>query len=253
MADLLNFYDQPCELATAWGHHRIYAPQAYARIRTASTLPIIIHEAMALAQWYPICWQRGNSGLVLVALMHLLPEEKCHAANILGGLPLIAQAYPYVVSDPLAIESEKLIVDKTIADKPTDIGAPLILDTGRLSKASLVRARTAIQMNRLMPETLDLTQNLEEAGFLEPWPLNFDLEQGHRVERDDLYVLSAKKLGDPILYALVEAYGADAGLFLALSRISLFRIMDLLASAKSIILKDAKATGTTAFQEAVSP
>jgi SapC len=253
MPDFSDLYERPLELTAEWGHHRIYAPQAYAKIRTARTLPIVLQEAASLAQWYPVCWRQRASGMELVALMHLLPDDRRRLAAIQGGFPLIAQAYPYVVPSTAEIERKQLFVDRSIADRPTDIGAPLVLDTGRLSKASLVRARTAYQAGRAMQETRFLTADLEAAGFFEPWPLRFDLENGCRIDIDDLFVISAKKFSDPLLYPLVQSYGPDAGLFLAYSRISLFRTMNLIATAKSAIERDGKETQEATAYETVMP
>jgi hypothetical protein len=164
-----------------------------------------------------------------------------HTATIQGGLPLVAQAYPFVIPGAAEIAEQKLIVDRTIADKPTDIGAPLVLDTGRLSKASMIRARTAIQFSRALESTQALALDMDDHGLLEPWPLDFELGDGYRIKVDNLSVVSANRLGDPILFPLVENYGSEAGLFLSYARISLFRVMPLLNSAKAFVQRTAKA------------
>ncbi|MGX5734043.1 SapC family protein [Bosea thiooxidans] len=251
MFDDASLYEQPTPLSNEWGHHRIYAPQAYPNIRCALTLPLVMGEAAAVAQQFPICWRQEGAGVRLVALIHMLTPEKRHLAPMLSNYPLIGQAYPFVVPDEAMIERQLVVFDRSLADSPTDIGAPLILATGRLSKASIIRARTALQLGRAMAGTERLSQELQAAGFLEPWPLNFDLGHGVAFERSDLFVLSAKALTDPALFSFVESYGVEAGLFLPLHRISLFRASQLLAQAKRAVAAAAAGSGRAAAVEEV--
>ena len=236
--DWTSLYEKPAILTMEWGHERIFAPQSYANIRMARALPVIVEEAALLAQSYPLCWACNDGVPVLVALFNLLPENKRRLGALREGLPMVAQAYPFVVPDAGSLGRQQLFVDRTVADLPTDIGAPLILDNGKLSKASLLRGKKALVIGRALPLTLDLTQDLAAAGFLEPWPLHFDLVGGARVDLDDFLVIAPKKLADPALYRIVETHGVEAGLFLGLHRISLFRIMHLLNSAKALLQRE---------------
>lgn len=249
MFDDASLYEQPAPLSNEWGHHRIYAPQAYPNIRCALTLPLVMGEAAAVAQQFPICWRQEGAGVRLVALIHMLTPEKRHLAPMLSNYPLIGQAYPFVVPDESMIERQQVVFDRSLADSPTDVGAPLILATGRLSKASIIRAKTALQLGRAMVGTERLSLELQAAGFLEPWPLNFDLGHGVAFERSDLFVLSAKALADPALFSFVESYGVEAGLFLALHRISLFRASQLLAQARRAVAAAAAGSGRVAVAE----
>ncbi len=241
MFDDAALYEQPALLSNEWGHSRIYAPQSYSNIRCALTLPLIVAEAALVAQQFPICWRRESSGVRLVALINMLPPERRAVAQMLQSYPLVGQAYPFIVPDEATIERQMIMVDRSLADTPTDIGAPLILASGRLSKASIIRAKTALQLGRAMAGTERLSRELDLAGFLEPWPLRFDLGDGVVFERDDLFVVSPKALESPALFSLVESHGVEAGIFLSLQRISLFRASHVLAQAKRAV----KAAGTS--------
>jgi hypothetical protein len=251
MLDDASLYEQPAPLSNEWGHHRIYAPQAYPNIRCALTLPLVVGEAAAVAQQFPICWRQEGAAVRLVALIHMLTPEKRHLAPMLTSYPLIGQAYPFVVPDEAMIERQQVVFDRSLADSPTDIGSPLILATGRLSKASIIRARTALQLGRAMAGTERLSWELYAAGFLEPWPLKFDLGHGVSFERRDLFVLSGKALTDPALFSFVESYGVEAGLFLAFHRISLFRAAQLLTQAKRVVAAAAGAGRLALAEEAL--
>jgi hypothetical protein len=227
-----TLYEKPTVLTAEWGHQRIYAPHAYARIREATDAPIVLGEAAQLAQFYPICWRMEGESPILSVLRSLLPGGRGHYGGT-PPLPLSLQAYPFIIPDARAIEQQQLLVDDSIADQPTDIGAPIILDSGRMSSGALTRARNALQIGRALPATSRLGQDLLQAGLLEPWPLKFDLGEGKSAERNDLMVLSASHLGNSAVFTLVSRHGAPAGVFLGLHRLSLFRISTLLQLAKA--------------------
>ena len=236
--DWTTLYDRPEILSVEWGYERIFSPQSYAGIRLARALPILMQESALLAQTFPLCWSQTPAGPVLVALLHLLPVGKHAIGGLREAFPLVAQAYPFVVPDAAALKQRRLIVDRTVADQPTDVGAPLILDSGKLSKASLARAKKAMVIAHALPLTDALTKELFAGGFLEPWPLHFELVNDQRIDLDDFLVISAKKLGDPALYRLIEAHGPQAGLFIGLQRLSLFRVMALINIAKAILQRE---------------
>lgn len=227
-----SLYEKPTALTPSWGHQRIYSPYAYASIRHGTVAPIILAEAMALAQYYPVCWRLEGDFPVLSVLRSLLPNGLGHYGPRIP-LPLGAQVYPFVVPDAEAFVQQRLLVDDVIADQPTDIGAPLILDTGRMSPAALSRSRNALLLGRALPATVALSWDLMKAGMLESWPLRFDLGRNGKVDRQDLMVLSASKLSSPALFTLIQKHSASAGLFLGFHRLSLFRISALLQLAKA--------------------
>jgi hypothetical protein len=251
MFDEAALYEQPCLLSNEWGHNRIYAPQAYPNIRCALTLPIVVAEAATVAQHFPICWRREKDGPRLVAVINMLPQERRTMAPMLPLYPLIGRAYPFVMPDEAMIERQTIMVDRALADRPTDIGAPLILGTGRLSKASIIRAKIALQLGRIMPSTEQLSRDLEAAGFLEPWPLKFDLGGDVVFERTDLLTVSPKALETPALFGLVRSHGVEAGVFLSLQRISLFRASNALVQAKRAIAAGAVAERRAAVERGI--
>lgn len=228
-----SFYENPMIVGVEWGHERIYAAPSYRTVRSLCDAPICLAESQVLARWYPLCWRRWEDGLALVALRSLLPDGDGHFPQNRAPLPLSLQSYPFVIPDLQSIERKQLVVDRVIADRPTDIGAPIVMPDGRMSAGAVMRARLALQFARGLQATIALSQELDGAGMLEPWPLDFDLGNGRRAARADLSVIAASRLGDPQLAIIVERHGIDAGLFLAYQRISLFRIGFLLQMAKN--------------------
>ncbi|PPD16078.1 MAG: hypothetical protein CTY25_03650 [Methylobacterium sp.] len=228
-----SFYENPTVVGMEWGHERIYAAPSYRLVRFLCDAPVTLGECQVLARWYPLCWRRSDDGLVLVALRSLLPEGEGHYPENRAPLPLCLQAYPFAVPDPESIERQQLVVDRVIADRPTDVGAPIVMANGRMSTGAVIRARLALQVARGLQATTALSRDLDAAGLLEPWPLDFDLGQGRRAGRSDLSVIAASQLGNPLLATIVERHGVDAGLFMAYQRISLFRIGFLLQLAKA--------------------
>ncbi|WP_342362791.1 SapC family protein [Terrarubrum flagellatum] len=244
-----QLYEAPAALSKDWGHHRIYAPAAYRLVRTASLIPIVHAEILALATLFPTCWATTPSGPVLSVLRTLLPD----GAGIPGGekgavsaLPLAFQAYPIVTPHEEGVEPQRIFVDRAIADAPTDIGAPLMLTDGRLARATAARARTALQAGRALPATRALSRFLHEEGLLEPWPLRFDLGEGESVDIDHLMVLSRARLDDPAVYKAIRSFGIEAALFMSTHRLSLFRVSGLLSAAKAAIAARAKTSSRSA-------
>jgi SapC len=233
VSGLAGLYDRPTVLTAEWGHQRIYAAQSYKRMRELEDVPVVVPEAIQLAASFPLCWKMVGGTPVLVALRSLLPGGLGHYPDDRAQSPLVVQAYPFVIPDSNAIANQQLVVDQTVPDKPSDLGAPIVLDKGRMSRGALFRARTALHVARAIPATEDLSCDLHQWGFLEPWPLRFDLGGGRQALREDLWVISAKRLSDPRLFGTVARHGTEAGLFLGFHRVSLFRISALLQLAKA--------------------
>jgi hypothetical protein len=232
-------YDQPTAMAADWGHHRIYAPAAYKRILTQSIVPIVHTEAIDLARLFPTSWAVTADGPVLCVLRSLLTDGSGipgGAKGALAALPSAFQAYPIVVPYTGDAMLRRVAVDKAIAEEPTDIGAPLMMADGRVSRATAMRTRTALKAGRMLPTTRALTRFLYEADLLEPWPLRFDLGSGKAVDIDHLMVFARSRLDDPRVHGAINAFGVDAALFLSAHRLSLFKIAGLLRTAKATVL-----------------
>jgi hypothetical protein len=231
-----GLYERPTALTPDWGTHRIFSPLAYRRIRNLAVVPIVHTEVMQVARILPTCWAMTEDGPVLVALRALTEDAASipRAARALTALPLALQAYPVVVAADATIEG-RILVDRVVADEPTDVGAPLMLGDGRVSRATVLRARAALAAMRGLDATRDLTRRLADADLLEPWPLDFDIGAGERVRHDRFRVLARNRLDDPALYAAIAAHGVEAGLLVAAHRLSLFRMSSLVAAARAAV------------------
>lgn len=233
-----RLYETPAAMAPDWGHHRIYAPAAYKIVRTLSLVPIVHTEVLKLAPLFPTCWAVVDGEPTLCVLRSLL-DGGC---GIPGGLraaiahlPLVFQAYPIVVPHQPTDKRHPIFVDRAIADEPTDVGAPLVMSTAQLSKATITRVQTALQAGRILQVTRAISRFLLDSNLLEPWPLQFSLGGGRAVDIQHLMVLSSSRLDDPQVYRAISKFGVDAALFLAANRLSLFRTAGLLSAAKAAV------------------
>jgi hypothetical protein len=247
MQFLRSFYEDPAPIDTRWGHHRIFAQAAYPVVRNARLVPIVMAEAQDLARWFPLCWRIGPDDVPsFCAFRSLLDRGRglpADAALQGDALPLLFQAFPLVVPDAESIARKQILADRVIADQPGDIGAPLLGEDGKFTKAARHRAKLAVSMANALPATEDFSRALAEGGFLKAWPVDLDLGNGQRATFTDLLIVDPGRLNDARLHrALVEA-GAEAALLLASHRLSLFRMSALLMAARRDIQKglDAKA------------
>lgn len=241
MQFLRSFYEDPAPIDTRWGHHRIFAQAAYPVVRNARFVPVAMMEAHDLARWFPLCWRLQPDGIpVLCAFRSLLDRGLGLPADAgLHGeaLPLLFQAFPLVVPDAESIARKQILADRVIADRPSDIGAPLLGEDGKFTKAARHRAKLAVSMANALPATEDVSRALAEGGFLKAWPVDLDLGHGQRAAFADLLILDPDRLNDARLHrALVDA-GAEAALLLASHRLSLFRMSALLMAARRDIQK----------------
>jgi hypothetical protein len=229
-------YEQPTALTADWGHHRIFAPLAYRRLTNLVLVPIVHTEAIDLARFFPSCWDMTPAGPVLSVLRALTRDASgipAAARKAAASLPAALQAYPIVVPSTPDAMAGRILVDKVIAEDPSDIGAPLTMADGKPSRAAAARTRLALKTARTLSQTRELTRFLHDAGLLEPWPLHFELAAGERVDIDNLQVLARSRLDDPKVHRAIATHGIDAALFLSAHRLSLFRISGLLAVARA--------------------
>lgn len=243
MSLLRHLYEQATPVEASWGHHRIFAQAAYGIVRTTQFAPVIMAEAQDLARWFPLCWRRDASGEpVLVVFRSLLEDGQGYPGDASyreDCLPLVFKAFPLVVPDRDSIEQRQVLADRVICDKPTDIGAPLLTPEGKFTPAALARARLAIDVARGLPATTAFSRALGDNGLLEPWVVDLDIGRGRRARFDDLLILATSRLDDPVLHGLVAEHGAEAGLLLAVHRLSLFRMSALLTAARRDVQKAA--------------
>jgi len=236
-----DLYENPRRLTSEWGHSRIFAPEAYAHVRTRQLVPIAHTEALTLAAYFPICWQSRQGRIELCALRSLLDDGRGHAVKSTyasGALPLALRAFPVVVTAPSGGPDE-IWIDDMVADQPTDIGAPLLMADGRLSRGTTLRIQAATAMRQSIDQTRRLTDALVDGGLLEPWPLNVDLgPDGFKVQFDDLLVVRASALPTPDMLRFLRTFGVEAAMFLTAHRISLFRTSILLHAARAAATKE---------------
>ncbi len=237
-----ELYENPRRLTSDWGHSRIFAPEAYAHVRTRQLVPIAHTEALTLAAHFPICWRLQKDRFDLCILRSLLDDGRGHPArptSATGTLPLVLRAFPIIATAPSG-GTDDIWIDDIVADRPTDIGAPLLMADGRLSRGASLRVQSAAALRQAIDQSQHFTEALVDGQLLEPWPLDFELgPDGQRVCIDDLQVVRPAAQAHAGLLRFLHAFGAEAAMFLTAHRISLFRIAILLQAARAAVAKDA--------------
>ncbi len=246
-----TLYKRPTALTLGTGQRRIYAPSAYAVVRSLPLVPIVMAEASRLAAFHPICWLRDDSGgFELVALRSLLADGAGQPleAGKAAALPLVLQAFPLIVRhDGRAGAAE---VEDAFADAPGDVGATILSSDGAPSRGAAQRLAIVEGYGPELLQSRALTVVLAEEGLMEPWPLEFDLGGGMRISRTELFVADFAALRAGAGRRLREAFGQAGLRFLMLHRISLFRVSALLAAARRHLSEQAAGQSAQARQPA---
>lgn len=227
--------ERPIALEKEVLRRRIYAPQAYARVRNLAVVPIVHSEAMTLASWFPVVWRQRKAGVELVTVRALLDDQRAQPAAARRLLPMRLHAYPFVFDPARPIDATSpRMLDDIFADAPTDVGATITNVNRKTGRATTMRLAI---LDRIAGET-ELTEAIGSAlttrGLLEPWPLRFDIE-GQAIGIPDLMVVRASAFDNGALAPLVSQFGVPSASLLGLHRISLFRAGLLLAAAKSFV------------------
>lgn len=231
-----ELYESPRRLTSNWGHCRIFAPEAYKLVRTLQLVPIVHAEALSLAAYFPIVWRVRNGETVLCVLRSLLagglghPVKPTHAGD---GLPLALRGFPVIATAPTT-GGDEVWIDDVVADQPTDIGAPILMEDGRLSRGAAQRIQAVVRLRQTIDMTHRLTDALASRRLLESWQLDFELVSGgQRIRFDDLMVVRPATSPDPDLIEQLREFGIEAATLIAAHRISLFRISILLRAARA--------------------
>lgn len=234
-----SLYANPQPLDAAFGHRRIFAPESYDLVRTRQVVPIVEAEAFAMAAFFPVCWQMQDDEATLCVVRSLLADGRGHpvpALHVSRGLPHVLRAFPLA-----QIETENpadIFIDDVPPDRPTDLGAPIRAPDGSPSLGALQRVRMILALRQQAESTRRLGAALVAADLLEPWPLDFALnETGRRVRLDGLMAIRPRELGQHAAGILRE-FGATAAMLVTLHRLSLFRISTLIRAARSATAED---------------
>jgi hypothetical protein len=214
---------------------RIYSPQSYAAVRNLAVVPVVHSECAIFASWFPVVWRRKSQSVEFVTIRALLDDQRAQPPAARHLLPLILNAYPFVLdpSDPIGPEARKML-DDVFADAPTDVGATITTVDRRLSRGTTNRFRFLDGFALDAGLTFDISQAIASLDVFEPWSLAFDIE-GRRVEIPDLMVIGPAAFDDGSFAPLLEQYGMPCLRMLSLHRISLFRAGGLLAIARKFI------------------
>lgn len=228
------------ELMTA----RIYSPFAYPLPRQTPIVPVVVAEVERLAASFPVVWRRGEGGAQLVVLRTLLPNGAGYAPGtdrVLQLLPLVFQAYPFLLGPATEGGEARRMVDVAMPDEPTDAGASITSADGRLSRGTELRLRALELYDWDRERTAAIGRAIEARGLFEPWPLRFDLGHGRRCDILDLSIVAQKSFDTSVLSPILAEFGVGGARLLGHHRLSLFRAGALLQAAQAAVAASAKA------------
>lgn len=230
-----GLYEAPRRLEMSFAHERLFAPQAYPIPRRAQRVPIVHVEALAMAAWFPVCWERSRSGPRLCVLRSLLSDAEMAqppgSPRNPASLPLALRSYPVAITPQLGADGA-ILIDRAVADRPGDVGAPFIMGDGKPSRGLLHRYRTAMVVRHAAPRTREITLALAEADAFRAWPLVFELGPRTTIAINDLLHVRPEAMEDGAVRDLLARFGMEAAVLLSAHRMSLFRINALLKAAR---------------------
>lgn len=231
-------YERHEPLTRQAGETRIFAPVSYRVVREAQVIPVVHVEALAMAPWFPICWEARCPMPVMVVLRSLLGDGRGHPAGSprqSTSLPLSLRAYPFCVARASGERGDQPTeIDLAVPDQPTDIGAPILTADGRPGRGAQMRLRAAGAFNSALGLTEAMTAHLAAADLLAPWPLNFEVGE-QVVSIESLMVVRPDSYNTPAIRGFIRAFGSAGALFLGAHRLSLFRAGVLLESARAAV------------------
>jgi hypothetical protein len=238
-----RLYECPEALDLSFAHERIFAPVSYPIVRRLSIVPIVHSEALAMAAWFPVCWRAHAGEFHLSALRSLLPDAEGSqppgSPRLPASLPLALRSYPVAITPGLG-HGGAMLVERSLADQPTDAGAPLFLANGKPSRGLIHRYRSAMIARHAAVATAAITADLALAGAFRPWTLSLEVQPGRRLSVPDLWHVPAEGLEDAALQGLLGRHGVDAAVLLSAHRLSLFRVGTLLKAARRALAAEAR-------------
>ena len=240
-------YEHVETLTPERGATRIFAPVAYRAVRETQFAPVVHIEALSLAAWFPLCWDMRGGRPRLVVLRSLLGDGVAQppgSPQQSASLPLALQAYPFVVGPVLDTRSQPYpaLIDRAIADQPTDVGAPILMTDGRLGVGAQMRLRAAAAFDDALRLTDAMTDELAKRELFEPWPLRFDLGGDASTAIEGMSVVRAESYGSEAVSAFIRAFGQAGAMLLGAHQLSLFRAGVLLQRARAHVAAGAAAT-----------
>jgi hypothetical protein len=230
-----DFYKKMEPLGAEHGGTRIYSPISYAIVRDCQIVPVVHIEALALAAWFPICWRTHPKRRELVALRSLRADGSAQPSGSpenMNSLPLMLRAFPFAVLKPQEIaDPDAHYFEDATADRPTDIGAAILLPDGRPGRGAQMRLRAVQAYLEARQLTDDMTNTLTSLDLFEPWPLDFKVDdEPLRVE--DMLIVRQTAFGQSPIQQFLKQFGPAGALLLGAHRISLFRAGNLVQAAQ---------------------
>ncbi|GJE42730.1 SapC family protein [Methylobacterium soli] len=162
----------------------LYREVEYGGRHLRQAVPLVMREASLLARFYPIIWRRLASGLELIALRSLAPDDV--SGTELPVRPLLVEAFPFAAADT-GDARHALMIDRSLP--PAYAGQPAFTEAGEAS-SEMQRRLNALQIFlHDRARTRALTETLATHHLLDPWDVDLTIG-GHRVALTGLAIVT---------------------------------------------------------------
>jgi hypothetical protein len=160
-----------------------------------STVPVLSAEIERVAQNMCLAFRPCNRGqgelqLELVAVQSLTPDDNLFVLPdgrwAYGYKPVFYRTHPFAfLKNPNSGELE-LSIDEgaLVAEADADTALPLFDEKGAMSAPARQFVNVLSQTLHLRAHTLDLCQQLLDAGIMEPWPIRYRATDSDGNEHD---------------------------------------------------------------------
>lgn len=210
---------------------RIFDPFSYRPTLFERIVPIGLSEALALAERYPVLWQRNLTGdpeLVVLRGLDAKSEVPGARAQVRVALPLLLQAFPFRFRD--TAQALEIGMDQAVALREGDTGSYILNAQGDLLPGAEMKL-AALEAFRADAETrLRLTEAVFRHQLVEPVVLPKEIVK--KYDLPDFFVVLPFPNDRLIFETIPPQDWRLAARFLAAQRISLFTMSRLIAAAE---------------------
>lgn len=224
-------YACPILIGPSTGHRRIFAQIAYPLVREAQIVPLVYTEALDLAAWFPVVWQRTAESWRPVVLRTLRADGAAQphgSPRAQTSLPLCLRAYPFIAE---RASREALWIDDIPADEPTNVGSAILDERGFPTRGAEQRLHASYLFQAGLAGTERITRFLAEREAFQPWPLELEVSDGN-LQVEGLFVVDPALIESRAMKSFTLEFGVAGARMISAHAISLYRAATLFQRAR---------------------
>ncbi|MDO9520919.1 MAG: SapC family protein [Pseudohongiella sp.] len=203
--------------------------------------PVLVAELSKVAPLYPLAFVKGEFGYHFVAILGLGPERNFYVNNqgqwLCDYIPASIRGYPFILANNDSGDRRIFCIDADMLS--TNPGnPPLFDDSGNLTGIAADTFSFLQQCDSSRQITEAACQNLDNAGLIEPWPLELSAAESGVVSTvQGLYRINETALNalDAETFAALRIHGA---LLIAYSQLLSINQLDQLTKLAQYLSKE---------------